>query len=328
MSEPKIEFQLKTTDTQGLERLQTIFDACFGRKVDQNYFRWKYVENPAGPVAACEAYDGDKVAGFYGILPEIYLVDGKETKVYQSMDTMTHPDYQRMGLFSRLAKTTFEHVVKCEGSLRMLGIPGIRALPGFVKLGWIHAHSFAFLFQHASLLRMRGNREGDVAVLDAKFAGWKQYFDSRQPLHGLRQKKYDATFFDWRVFRHPYRRYEVLGYSQSGALEGLLVSHEMEPNRRLVFLLDAVSPEKRRAAAAALIPALARRHPRDWIYAWEPTEHDLRSAYQRLWFLRNPFGRGPFCHRVPLILHQLGAAAERGDWIRPQAFDWQALNQD
>jgi len=309
------------------ERYAEIYQACFQMNASREFFTWKYLENPYGPVTAFEAVDGDRVAAFYGLLPDKFVEEGRDLLAYQSMDTMTHPAYQRLGLFSRTAKATFQHVVDRDGSLLLFGIPGIRALPGFVKLGWKHAHNFSFLFQNSSLIRSR-NSPGDFADLKVSFDGWNSYFASRRSFPGLRQRKLEQALLQWYVYRHPYRKFEVLGYARNGELRGFLVSREVGDKRRLIHWVDAKDPEEREQIACFLISALAKKYPRTWIYCWEPTESGLRNSFRQHWFIRNPLDRGPFSHRVPLILHHLGNKTKSPDWPHANRFDWQAMNQD
>lgn len=327
MSEGKKEFELRPVNPDNFERYSEIYDACFGMKVGRDFFRWKYLENPSGPVVAFEAVDGDRVAAFYGIMPDSFTAGGREFRVYQSMDTMTHPDYQRLGLFSKTARATFQHVVAREKTLRMFGIPGVRALPGFVKLGWTHAHSFRLLFQHSRFIS-RLPRHLEIAELRADFAGWRDYFSARTSLTTMRQRKYSLDVLQWHVFSHPLRQFEVIGVSEKGRLNGFVVSRDAGGGRRLVHLVDTLHPEDRSTTGAALLSAVAERHRGSWIYAWEPTDPLLRRAYNQHWFLANPLGKGPFCHQVPLILHHLGEGSEGSDWINAAGCDWQAMNQD
>ena len=91
-------------DTLG--RFRELYRRCFDRVVDERYFTWKYCDNPAGSFVGFEAVHKGKTIASYGVIPEPYLADGKKVLAWQSMDTMTDPDYQRRGLFISLAKKT------------------------------------------------------------------------------------------------------------------------------------------------------------------------------------------------------------------------------
>src|ERR1700744_6776893 len=98
-SPPDIIF--KQYDFENLDDLTEIYQRCFGTKPSLHYFKWKYMENPAGKAVAFVALHNGTIAGFYGVIPEYYRINGQVQTIYQSMDTMTHPDYRRMGLFAK-----------------------------------------------------------------------------------------------------------------------------------------------------------------------------------------------------------------------------------
>ena len=82
---------------------------CFGMDVNIEYFEWKFVKNPAGFVEGYIAVsDEGEIAAYYGVIPEIYIINGKPTTIYQSCDTMTHSKHRRKGLFQKLALHCYE----------------------------------------------------------------------------------------------------------------------------------------------------------------------------------------------------------------------------
>ena len=66
MTEAKRElvFDYRLVELTDLLRFQDIMQACFAKRPDEAYFRWKYLENPAGPLIAYEARHEGRIAGF------------------------------------------------------------------------------------------------------------------------------------------------------------------------------------------------------------------------------------------------------------------------
>ncbi len=317
------DISIRPSTKEDYSQLAELYLACFGLRVGSDFFHWKYDDNPAGQAASVCAVSGEKLCAYYALLPEHFVGKGKELKVYQSMDTMTHPDFQRLGLFSSTANACFDSVVSREGSLRMYGIPGFRALPGFKKLGWKHAHDFDLLFQHSLLVPTRAGHA--CRVLSENDPLWAGYFEEHEPPPGLSQKL-SKKIVDWSVYRHPLTKFEVLGMIRNERLEGFVVTRAAGASRRLVALIDSRSSLDRPRVAANLLGGLAARHRGSWLYAWEPTEPGLAGAFRSSRFIKNPFHRGPFSHRVPLILRAMGSA--EAEWEMPAAGDWQAYYQD
>jgi hypothetical protein len=86
------------------------------------------------------AYDGENVSSYYGVFPIKMVYKNVEYLAAQSGDTLTHPNYQKKGLFTYLAKETYTLAEK-EGIQFVFGFPNKNSLPGFQKkLNWICKH--------------------------------------------------------------------------------------------------------------------------------------------------------------------------------------------
>ncbi len=326
MKNPPSDIEIRPYRESDIAEMPAMYKACFGLQVNESYFHWRYRDNPAGAVVASCAVKNGKLCAFYGLLPELFEENGTEMKVYQSMDTMTHPEFQRMGLFNLTANATFNFVVEKERKLYLFGIPGHRALPGFLKLGWRHQHDFRLLFQYAKVIRKLGTERDSITDTAPSHLEWEKYFGTRKPMPEILRRKLSPAYLDWHFFRNPLVRFDCLCLKSSEGLKGFLISRDMGKSRRMICLLDSRVPNDRGNVARQLISGLASRYPRDWIYAWEPTEKTLHTALREARMIKNPFSKGPFSHRVPLILHQLGSA--NPEWSRSFVFDWQAGYQD
>ena len=95
------------------------------------------------------APNGD-AAAYYGVFPIKISWEGKTYLAAQSGDTMTHHNHQGRGLFTQLAKKTYE-LCRSEGIHLVFGFPNQNSYPGFIKkLEWIHFDDL-----HAFEIRVR-----------------------------------------------------------------------------------------------------------------------------------------------------------------------------
>jgi hypothetical protein len=79
---------------------------------------------------------GKATAAFYGVLPVKMTLHGKSVTAAQSANTMTHPLHQGKGLFTQLAKRTYEEAARA-GIPVVFGFPNKNSYPGFKKkLDW------------------------------------------------------------------------------------------------------------------------------------------------------------------------------------------------
>lgn len=75
-------------------------------------------------------------AAYYGAFPMRFSYNGSEYIGAQSGDTMTDPDHQKKGLFTRLALKTYEYC-ESENISFVFGFPNANSFPGFKKkLNW------------------------------------------------------------------------------------------------------------------------------------------------------------------------------------------------
>ncbi|MCB0395311.1 MAG: GNAT family N-acetyltransferase [Flavobacteriales bacterium] len=120
------------------EDFQWLFQECFGVRIGIDKIRNKYDTEEFGmSYIGYFAFDGDKPAAHYAVLPVPMTIKGKDVIAVQSADTMTHSDYRGRGLFIKLAKMTYELAAK-EGAKLVFGWPNKNSYPGFKnKLNWL-----------------------------------------------------------------------------------------------------------------------------------------------------------------------------------------------
>lgn len=117
--------------------LRQLHYAVVGEKHREHWLKWwhwQFNENPAGKPIYWVAEIGDKLVGQYTIIP-VKLKVGNEIIIgYQSVDTMTHPDYRHRGIFVNLATKTYE---VAGNNAVIYGFPNQYSYLGFIKkLGW------------------------------------------------------------------------------------------------------------------------------------------------------------------------------------------------
>src|SRR5918994_5166036 len=66
------------------------------------FFRWKHADNPFGPSFMLLAEADGRVVGLRAFMRWRFIVDGRELSAVRAVDTATHPEYQGIGVFSRL----------------------------------------------------------------------------------------------------------------------------------------------------------------------------------------------------------------------------------
>lgn len=71
------------------------------------YYRWMYLDNPAGPAVVWSARQDGEVVASFAVAPKRFVVDGREVLLGKTMDMFTHPDHQGRGLMGRCTSEVF-----------------------------------------------------------------------------------------------------------------------------------------------------------------------------------------------------------------------------
>jgi len=125
-------------DELSLKKYEELFLTCFpnSKKFNLDYLSWLYIENPEGPAIGFDVYDGDFLAAHYVCIPVSFSINGVVEKSLLSLNTATHPRYQGIGLFTKLASMTYATATNL-GYSSIFGIANANSTHGFVrKLGF------------------------------------------------------------------------------------------------------------------------------------------------------------------------------------------------
>ncbi len=188
-----------------------LWHVAFGKELDPELWRWKYVDNPFGMrVLVCRDPSGEIAVVMYSGVPYRAWWKGRLVEIVQLMDIMSHPDYRKTGLFIKAAEVFFDLFAGGD-SVLYYGIPGRYHFDiGAKYLDYSELESgVAYLRGSTARLARPGSLFGpslrriDRAepVLDAIWSEVAEHYR----LAAVR----DAAFVDWRFFRNPQRDYLV-----------------------------------------------------------------------------------------------------------------------
>jgi GNAT superfamily N-acetyltransferase len=121
-------------ETAVLELLtRTLGGGPAGRR-PPDLFRWKHLDNPFGPSFMLLAEADDRVVGLRAFMRWRFAAAGRQVTAVRAVDTATHPDYQGLGVFTRLTRAALEAL---DGQVDLVfNTPNGASRPGYLKLGW------------------------------------------------------------------------------------------------------------------------------------------------------------------------------------------------
>jgi len=272
--------------------------ASFGRESVEEYYIWKYFENPEGDVIAYTAKNENGIlAGFYGLIPEAYHFNGIKHILYQSCDTMTHPDFRRMGIFETLAKLTYDELI-LQNKLLVKGFAGEMSYPGFItKLKWQGLERIKPFFKIAAQFQL-----SSLSNKLLSFGNSIRFEDSDQIIQEMNDlditiskqfpisKSRDKKYLDWR-FKDPLSNNRIIYCYLNEKLIGYCI-YVIESNS-LLLIRDVFALEnKYYKKILGFVDLLAAENKLKGIYCWTNKNSFYDKLFKRNLFLKNPFNSG------------------------------------
>ena len=128
-----------------LSKLLPIFEDAFGVSPSLNSLKNKHDTNFTGcSEMGYIAYDNlNEAVAFYGVFPIYVIASGKKLLISQSGDTMVKKNHSGKGLFTQLAKQTYD-LCKKNKIKAVFGFPSYTSYYGFIKkLNWSHIENLS-----------------------------------------------------------------------------------------------------------------------------------------------------------------------------------------
>ena len=128
-------FSPLSNSTQEMHREADLLKLAFGNEtlMTFDYLKWLYTLNPDGNAVGFNAIaKNGELAAHYVTQPIKAILFGKETMGLLSLNTATHPAHRGKGLFTELAKKTYEYASSL-GYQFVIGVANQHSTHGFVK---------------------------------------------------------------------------------------------------------------------------------------------------------------------------------------------------
>jgi hypothetical protein len=151
----KDEYDIVRLNENNLSDLVILYKSAFNTNASLKFFKEKFDTSFTGLIhIGYLAYSKhDKMpAAFYGVFPCFVEFKSKKLLAAQSGDTMTHANHRGKGLFTILAKKTYE-LAKENHVEFIFGFPNQNSYPGFIKkLDWTHTQNIrSYIFKVTTL---------------------------------------------------------------------------------------------------------------------------------------------------------------------------------
>ncbi|NGM71210.1 GNAT family N-acetyltransferase [Natronolimnobius sp. AArcel1] len=125
--------RFRATDLEGY---CSLYESVFGSRPDDEWFAWKYRNNPYADHVPIYLAEGDgEIVGARSFFALPIRADRETLLAFQPCDTMVHEDHRRQGLFTRMTEAAIADYQTGAPDL-CFNYPNSRTRAGNKKLGW------------------------------------------------------------------------------------------------------------------------------------------------------------------------------------------------
>lgn len=271
---------------QHRSQVVALLGLCLDPGWTEGVWQWKHHENPFGPSLVAVALDRDRVVAVRGLMRWTLGAPRGPIAAGRSVDSATHPDYRRRGLFSKLTASLMERAREEEIAL-IFNTPNSESRAGYMKLGWGIVEQCR---RWVRPLRLTARpRRADPAWSDLERPWPRRPGIATEPT---------AEYLNWRYGRIPHRRYSARRN------EDALIIHSTRPGAgklSALVLSELLFPNTARGAwsARGLLSGLLGDSTAHYAVTYAPPALWHRLVLLSLGFLPVPRG-GPLLVERPL----------------------------
>jgi hypothetical protein len=273
---------------------------CFGMDVNIKYFEWKFKTNPAGFVEGYYAlHSSGEIAAYYGVIPELYKINGIDKVIYQSCDTMTHSKHRRKGLFQRLAIHCYNQL-KEEKKNFVIGFGGGQSTPGFLKFGWHEIFKMKYYFYPMpfKFLQVLTHVQVEEIKNYEKIEHLTLLSNAHVPVHSIKS----AKLYLWRV-SNPLHKYKTIAVKGHNGEYLSYLTYYAEGGK--IFLFDFYISDLHTGKNLFHFLKSKLTYKHKGIVAFAQEKSNFSNTLVKFGFLSNPFNKGPLHDKVPFIFYAL-----------------------
>ena len=231
------------------------------------WFAWKHFTNPFGRSLLVVAEADDQIVGLRAFMRwEMATPDGEVLRCVRAVDTATHPDYLRRGIFRRLTLEALDRATE-DGVDLVFNTPNPKSGAGYLKMGWVEVGPIGVMVYPTWRLARRRTgsdvlADPEAVVPDAGPAVGLEVAD--RPGRGLRTPR-TPEYLAWRFDGHPTAPYRRVDAADSTAV----VRPNLRNGRTELVVSDVFGPVPGPGYRSGPAP-VAGRLPGRMVLVWLP----------------------------------------------------------
>jgi GNAT superfamily N-acetyltransferase len=204
--------------TQILEVLRAALGETPLLKRTAEQWGWKHETNPFGESIVLVATSGDRIAGVRAFMRWRLVAPGDIVlECVRPVDTATHPDFERRGIFRRLTMEALD-VARDKGVHLVFNTPNPKSGAGYLSMGWREVGKIGVLVRPrvGRAVQPSGDSAPSLDSVAPGAAPFRPVDLADRPPRGLRTQRTTA-YQKWRFESHPTVRYALVDSDHGGA---------------------------------------------------------------------------------------------------------------
>jgi len=152
------EITIREFKKNDFDSVMALVRSCYSDAAEPpEWWRWRHQGLDPQNSTMFVAADGDKIIGMRPLAIFPYFLQGKQVKGALFSAVMVHPDYRRLGIFSRLVKACIDEAWR-RGAVFVNTMPNDLSYPGFMKLGWRDPGDRTLLIKPLDMAALAGTK--------------------------------------------------------------------------------------------------------------------------------------------------------------------------
>jgi GNAT superfamily N-acetyltransferase len=204
-------------------QILSLYEEVNNRNMALEYWRWRHAKSPFGKGIIKLVLADGKLIGHYAVTPMDILVDNRPLRAVFSLHTMTHPAFQRQGIFTFLAEEVYKRC-QSESFSFAYGFPNENSYHGFTnKLGWTGFGKMSSLEKKLDAKTKAVSKAGNIHEIDRFDDRVNVLWDTVKAGYRVIVPR-TKDYLNWRFAEHPtveYPRYIIT--SGGSELSGYMV---------------------------------------------------------------------------------------------------------
>lgn len=260
-----------------LESLNELFRISFNRNIHPNFLKWRYYDNPCDDLLVAVAIDNNKIIANYSASPHLIENDKTTYKAALSMTTMTHPDYNGLGLFTKLAELLYQEMIRRNYSL-IWGFPNNNSHGIFKnKLQWQDIYEIPTFTLNLSTAKMNELDDLYSYGFDNSFDKIVMFSKEKQY-----QVKKNSAYYKWRYLNNPVNEYYNYYLKDLDVYRANIIYKEYGASIDIVEINGLTDVDKIKLIKNLI--NIFKEQKKEQINCWLNVNDPLHSAFERIGF--------------------------------------------